>query len=215
MSATKTTRVPDFPSTSVPSNPSTPVYPAPVPTTTTTTVAPKMLPTTATVPSNCPNTVAPAPYPKITTNVSVNPLTRVVPEPDTAKTTCIYANTPTKHSPVPDPNPPPNPVAPVNDTPPPTTSTPTVVADCHGVKWYDYKYLIDLDEVTPLQRKFTNQFSNPLYPNSGVCMSRLDDWLMMYGKKNLLISLTKPTVIYSVKAGAHLRTRPRCCSYKV
>ena len=89
----------------------------------------------------------------------------------------------TQNYPAPDPNPHPTLVAPVPDTPPHTTSTPTVVADCHGVKWYNSKDIIDLDEVPSFQWKFTNQFGDPFYPNSGVCMSRLDAWLIMYGKK--------------------------------
>ena len=59
----------------------------------------------------------------------------------------------------------------------------TVVADCHGVNWYDSKDVIDLYEIPSLQWKFTNKFGNPVYPNFGVWMSRLDDWLMMYSKK--------------------------------
>ena len=59
---------------------------------------------------------------------------------------------------------PPNiPVAPVPDTPPHTTITPTLVADFHGVTWQDSSYVIDLDEVTSLQWNFTNQFVDPVY----------------------------------------------------
>ena len=47
---------------------------------------------------------------------------------------------PTQNAPVPDLTPPPQnaPVAPVYDTTSPTNSNPTVVADFHGVKYYDY-----------------------------------------------------------------------------
>ena len=58
-----------------------------------------------------------------------------------------------------------------------------MVADYHGVKWYDSEHVTDLYEVPSLQWKFTNQFGDTVYPNYGVCMSRLDAWLMMYGKK--------------------------------
>ena len=51
-------------------------------------------------------------------------------------TTTVPSNPHTKNAPVPDPTPPPNPVDPVPDKPSPTTSTSTVVAYCHGVKWY-------------------------------------------------------------------------------
>ena len=124
-----------------------------------------------------------------------NPTTPVVPEPDTTTTKSVYANphtqnvpvpdptSPTQNAPVPDPTPPPTPVAPVTDTTSPTTSTPTVVDDCHGVKWYDSEDVIDLDEVPSLQWKFTNKFDYAVYPNSGVWMSRIDAWLMIYGKK--------------------------------
>ena len=61
--------------------------------------------------------------------------------------------------------------------------TPSVVADCHGVKWYDSEDVIDLDEVPSLQWKFSHQFGNAVFPNSSVWMSRFDAWLMMYGKK--------------------------------
>ena len=84
-------------------------------------------------------------------------------------------NPPPQNIPVPDPTPPPTTVAPLPYTPSPTTSTPTLVADYHGVKWYDYEDLMYLDEVPSLQWKFTNQFGDPVYPNSGVWMSRLDD----------------------------------------
>ena len=72
---------------------------------------------------------------------------------------------------------------PVPDTPSSTTSTPTVVADCHGVKWYNYEDVIYLDEFPSLQWKSINQFGDPFYPKYGVWMSRLDAWLIMYGKK--------------------------------
>ena len=51
---------------------------------------------------------------------------------------------------MPDPTPPPTPVTLVPDTNSPTTSTPTVVADFHGIKWYDYEDVIDLDEFPSL-----------------------------------------------------------------
>ena len=35
-----------------------------------------------------------------------------------------------------------------------------------------------------LQWNFTNQFGDPVYPNSGVWISRLDSWLIMYGLKS-------------------------------
>ena len=87
---------------------------------------------------------------------------------------------PPQNSPVLNTNPPPTLVAPVPDTTSPTTSNPTVVSDCHRVKWYNSKDEIDLYEVPSLQWKFTNKFGDALYPNYGVCMSRLDAWLMMY-----------------------------------
>ena len=59
---------------------------------------------------------------------------------------------------------PPNiPVAPVPDTPPHTTITPTLVADCNGVKLYYSKYVIDLDELPSIQWNFTNNFGDPIY----------------------------------------------------
>ena len=58
-----------------------------------------------------------------------------------------------------------------------------MVDDFHGVKWCDSKDLIDIDEVPSLQWKFTNKLVDPLYPNSGVWMSRIDAWLVIYGKK--------------------------------
>ena len=39
------------------------------------------------------------------------------------------------------------PFVPVPDTHPPTTITTTLVPDCHGEKRYDYKDVIDLEEV--------------------------------------------------------------------
>ena len=181
LTATTTTILPENTSTSVPANHYTPVDPVPVPKTTTTTVAPALIPTITTVPANRTNIVAPAPEPTINTTVASNPPNPVVPEPDTTTTTCIYANPHTQNDPVPDPNPPPNPVAPLPDTPSPTTSNPAVVADCHVVKWCNSDYVIDLYGVPSLQWNFTNQFDYPVYPNFGVWMSRLDAWLMMYG----------------------------------
>ena len=58
-----------------------------------------------------------------------------------------------------------------------------MVADCHGVKWYNYEDVIYLDEFPSLQWKSINQFGDPFYPKYGVWMSRLDAWLIMYGKK--------------------------------
>ena len=202
LTATTTNIAPDNLSTSFPASQYTPVDPSPVPTTTTTTVAPTILPTTTNVPANSPTIFFHAPDPTITTTVPSNTPTPAVPEPDTTTTTCIYANhhtqnspvpypNPTpKHSPVPDPTPPPTYVAPVPDTPSHTTSTLTVVVDFHGVKWYDSEDVIDLDEVPSLQWNFTNKFGDPVYPNSSVWMSRIDAWLMMYGEKYLILSLT-------------------------
>ena len=147
---TRTTIVPANPSISVPADHSTPVDPEPVPTTTTATVAPALLPKTTDIPANRPNIVAPAPDPTITTTVPSNPPTHVVPEPYTTSTTYVYANPHTQNPPVPDPTPPPQnslvpdiippptPVAPVTDTPSPNTSTSTVVADWLEVKWHNY-----------------------------------------------------------------------------
>ena len=59
-------------------------------------------------------------------------------------------------------------------------------SDFHGVKWYDYEHVIDLDEFPSLQWKFTNQFSDPVYPNSGVWMSGRGAWLMKFGLKHCL-----------------------------
>ena len=156
MAETKNTIAPANPSTSVPADHSTPVEPMLVPTTTTTTAAPALLPTTTTVPANRTNFVPPAPEQTIATTIPSNPPTHVVPEPDTTTTTRVYANPPLQNYPVPDPAPPPAPVAPVTDTTSPTNSTPTVVADCIVVKWYDSEDVIDLYEVPSLQWKFTN-----------------------------------------------------------
>ena len=159
LTATATTFVFDNPSASLPDYHSTHDEPTPVTTTPYNTVAPALLPTTTTVPSNLPTIFAPAPEPTITTTVPSNPPTPVVPEPDTTPTTRVYVNTftqnapvadltpPPQNEPVPDPTPPPQ-YAPVPDTTPPptnvasvsnttspTTSTPTLVADCNGVKW--------------------------------------------------------------------------------
>ena len=38
-----------------------------------------------------------------------------------------------------------------------------MVDDCHGVKWYDSKHVIDLNKLPSLQWKFTNQFGDPVY----------------------------------------------------
>ena len=153
--------------------------------------------------------------------------TPFVPETDIITTTPVYANPPPQNDPVPDltptpqngpvpimtpppqntplPDPTPSlgPVTLVLDTTSPTTITHTVVAGFHGVKWYDYKDEIDLDELPSLHWKFTNQFGDAVYPNSGVWVSRLDAWLMMYEKKLLLISFTRPSWYFSVKAGIH------------
>ena len=107
------------------------------------------------------------------------------------------------------------PIALVPDTPSPTTSIPTVVADFHVVKWYNSEVVIDLDKIPSLQWKFTNQFGNKVYPDSGVWMSRIDSWLMMYGKKYLLLYLTKTTWSCSGEAGTRLRIWPRHCGSKV
>ena len=181
--ATITTIVPANPSTSVPANHSTHVDPVHVPKTTTSTVAPALLPTTTTVPDNSPNIIASEPDPTITTTVPSNPPTTVVSEPDITTTTCIYANPHTQNAPVAYPTPPPTTVAPAPDTPSPITSTNTAVADFHGVNWYDSEDVIDLDEFPSLQWKFINQFGDPVYTNSGVWMFRIDAWLTMYGKK--------------------------------
>ena len=82
---------------------------------------------------------------------------------DQVQGTFVYANPPTQNPPVPDTTPPTTTVAPVPDTPPHTTITPTLVSNCHGVKWYNYKDVIDLDEVPSLQWKFTNQFGDQVY----------------------------------------------------
>ena len=66
-------------------------------------------------------------------------------------------------APVPDTIPPTTHVDPVCNTPPPNTSNNKLVAVCHGVKWYDYKTLIDLDKVPSIQWKFTNQFGDTVY----------------------------------------------------
>ena len=110
---------------------------------------------------------------------------------------------------------PPTHVAPVPDTTSPTTITPTLVADCHGVKWYDYEDVIYLDEFPSLQCNFTNIFGDAVYPNSGVWVSSIDVWLMMYGKKKLLLSLTTPTWSCSGEVGTYLRTWSRRCGSKV
>ena len=129
LKATTTTIFPFNHSTSVPDNHSTPVDPAHVPTTTN-------------VPVNRPRTVSPGPDPTITTTKTT--------------TTCVYTNNNTQNAPVIDLNPPPqnspvydmtpspNNVAPVPDTSSTNTSTPMVVADCYGVKWYDYEDVIGL-----------------------------------------------------------------------
>ena len=91
------------------------------------------------------------------------------------------ANPPTENTPVPDPTSPTTHVVPVPDTLSPTNIDYTVVSDCNVVKWYDYKDVIDLYEFPSLQWRFTNKFDDPVYPNSVVWMSRLYDWLMMYG----------------------------------
>ena len=183
MTATKTTSAPSNPYTSVPVYTSNHVDPAPVPKITTNTVAPALLPETTTVPANRPTNVSHEPDPKIFTTFPTNPPTPVLPVPNTTTTTCVYANPHTQNYPVIDTTPPPTPIAPVPDTPSPTKSTPTVVADFHGVKWYDSKYLIDLDEVPSLQWKFTNQFFDQAYCNSGVWMYMIDSLFVMYGKK--------------------------------
>ena len=150
----------------------------------------------------------------ISTNVPYNPPTIVVPEPDTTTTTYIYAKPCTKHYSVPHPNPPPSTVTLGPDTPSHTTTTPTVVADCHGLKWYNYEDVIDIDELPSLQWNFTNKFGDPVYLNSGVWMSRFDAWLMIYDKK-LLIYLTTPTWSCSGKVGSHLKILLRRCGSKV
>ena len=59
LTATTTNTVPVTPSTSIIADNSTPVDPVPLPKTTTTNVAPAILPTTTTVTANCPNIFAP------------------------------------------------------------------------------------------------------------------------------------------------------------
>ena len=147
---TTTTNIPDNPSTRFPVDPSTPVEPAPVPKNTTTNFDPVIITTTTTVPDNFPTTVSPAHEPTIATTVPSNPPNTVVPEPDTTNTTRVYANPPPQNAPVPDPNSPHQnapvpdltplraPVVPVPATFSPNTSTPALVADCHGLMWYDY-----------------------------------------------------------------------------
>ena len=125
------------------------------------------------------------------------------PTPPTENAPVPDLNPPPQNSPVPDMTPPPAPVAPVPDTTSPTTSTPAVVADCHGVKGYNYEDVIYLYEVPSLQWKFTNQFGDPVYPNYSVWMSMIDSWLMIYGKKHLILSLTTPTWSCSGKEGTH------------
>ena len=66
-----------------------------------------------------------------------------------------------------------------------------MVVGFHGVKWYDSEDVIDLDEVPSLQWNLTNKFGDPVYPNSGVWMYRIDAWLMLYGEKYWILSLTK------------------------
>ena len=156
LTTTTTTIVPANTSTSVPDNNSTTVDSThvdhvPVPKTTTATVAPALLPTTTTVPDNLPNIVAPAPNPTITTTFPSNTPMHVVPEPDTTTPTCVYANPQNQNLPVPDLNPLPTHISPVPDTHSPTISTPTVVSDCHVVKWYYSEDIIDLDEFPSLQ----------------------------------------------------------------
>ena len=193
LTAIDNTIVPDNRYTSVPADPYNTVDPVPVPTTTTTTTSPEILPTTTSVPVNSYNIVAPAPESTISTTSPSNHPTHIVHEPDITNTTCVYANPNTQNSHVPNPNPYTTHVALLPDTPSYTTSTPTVVADFHGVKWCDSKNVIDLDEVTSLHWKFINHFVDPVYPNSGVWMFRLDAWFMMYGEKYFLLSLTTLT----------------------
>ena len=238
--ATTTTIVPVNTSTSVPSGHSTPVEPAPVPTTTTTITVPANCPTifapasepksTTTFTSNTPTPVFPEPDTTTTTHAYANPPPQnspvTDPTPPTQNSPVPDPIPPPQNSPAPDPTPPPqnsplpdpdtpsDPVAPVPDTTLPTTSTPTVVADNHGVKWYNSEDVTDLNEVPSLQWDFTNQFGDAVYPNSGVWVSRLDAWLMMHGKKNI-ISLTTPTWSCSGKIGTHLSKWPRRCSSKV
>ena len=153
--------------TSVPDNHSTPIDPAPVPTTTNNTIAPALLPTTTTATTICPTIIAPTPDPMISTSFLSNNPTTVVPETDTTTTTSVYSNPHTQNAPVTDPNPPPQnppvpdptttptPVARVPDTPSHTTSITTVVDDCHRGKRYDSEYVIYLYAVPSLQWKFT------------------------------------------------------------
>ena len=214
LTATTTNIVPANPSMSFPADNSTPVDP-------------ELLPTTTTVPDNFPTIVAPSPEPAITTTVPSNPPTHVVPEPNSTNTTCVYSNPHNQHFPVHDPtpppqkfpvpdmNPPPTHVSLVSDTPSPTTSTPTVVAYCNGVKWYCSENVIELNEVPSLQWKFTNKFGDPVYTSSGVWMYRFHAWLVMYRKKYLLLFFTTPTWSCSGKIGTHLRTWSRHCDSKV
>ena len=77
-------------------------------------------------------------------------------------------NPPPQNAPVTDPTQPPAPVSPVPDTTSPTTSTPMVVSDFHGVKWYNSEDVIYLDELPSLQWNFTNQFVDAVYPKYSV-----------------------------------------------
>ena len=54
---------------------------------------------------------------------------------------------PPQNPPIPDPTPPPDHVSPVPHKTSPTTSTPKLVADFHGLTWYNSEDLIDLYEV--------------------------------------------------------------------
>ena len=91
---------------------------------------------------------------------------------------------------------------PANTTTPPAALPPTVpplpplpaqereqdeVAVCHGERWYSPPagQMPALMEVPPRQWYVRDQFGNKIYNGSGPEMSRLDAWLMMWGKENL------------------------------
>ena len=103
--------------------------------------------------SNHPLPVVPEPDTTTTTCVYSNPCTQNSPVPDLTpppqnapvpdmtpppqNSHVLDLTPPPQNLPIPDPTPPPTTVACVPDTTSPTTITPTVVADCNGLKWYN------------------------------------------------------------------------------
>ena len=70
-------------------------------------------------------------------------------------------------------------------TPDTTPTLPLPTVECHGTKWYNPgSAVINIGDLNEKQWKVTNIFGEDIYPGSGHYMSRLEAWLLLYGRKN-------------------------------